>query len=53
MRLTDFSINSLQVPSCDAVIYADDNLPGFGVRVSLAGTKRFVLTHGVGRTARR
>lgn len=50
MRLTDFSINSLQAPSRGTVIYADDKVPGFGVRVSLGGTKSFVLTHGVRRT---
>jgi integrase len=50
MRLTDISIRSLSAPEKGAVIFADDMLPGFGVRVSHAGTKSFVLTHGPRRT---
>jgi integrase len=50
MRLTDISIKSLKPPPKGAVIYADDILPGFGVRVSQAGAKSFVLTHGRTRT---
>ena len=33
-------------PNEGAAIYYDDNLAGFGVRVSEGGTKSFVLTHG-------
>ncbi|HWY60485.1 MAG TPA: integrase family protein [Rhizomicrobium sp.] len=46
MRLTDLSIKTLKVPENGAVIYHDDVLTGFGVRVSEGGTKSFVLTHG-------
>ncbi len=46
MRLTDISIRSLQTPEKGAVIFADDIIPGFGVRISEGGTKSFVLTHG-------
>jgi integrase len=49
MRLTDASLKSLKAPEKGAVIYADDALAGFGVRVSQAGTKSYVLTHGVRR----
>ncbi|HEX4293436.1 MAG TPA: Arm DNA-binding domain-containing protein, partial [Rhizomicrobium sp.] len=47
MRLTDLSIKSLKAPEKGAIIYHDDILTGFGVRVSEGGTKSFVLTHGV------
>jgi integrase len=46
MRLTDITIRSLKVPQTGAVIYNDDRVKGFGVRVSEGGTKSFVLTHG-------
>jgi integrase len=49
MRLTDLSIKALKAPESGAIIYADDTLTGFGVRVSEGGTKSFVLTHGVRR----
>jgi len=50
MRLTDITIKSMKSPTKGAVIYWDDQLPGFGVRVSQAGAKSFVLTHGRTRT---
>jgi integrase len=46
MRLTDISIRSLKTPPQGAVVFPDDLLSGFGVRVSEGGTKSFVLTHG-------
>jgi integrase len=46
MRLTDISIKTLDAPAKGVTIYFDDTLTGFGVRVSQAGTKSFVLTHG-------
>jgi integrase len=46
MRLTDISIRNLDAPKKGAVVFPDDLLSGFGVRVSQAGTKSFVLTHG-------
>lgn len=49
MRLTDLSIKALKAPENGAIIYADDTLTGLGVRVSQAGTKSFVLTHGARR----
>lgn len=49
MRLTDMSIKALKAPATGAVIYPDAVVPGFGVRVSQAGTKSFVLTHGIRR----
>ena len=46
MRLTDISIRALRAPEKGVSVYFDDLLTGFGVRVSQAGTKSFVLTHG-------
>jgi integrase len=46
MRLTDLSIKALRVPTSGVILYSDDILTGFGVRVSQAGTKSYVLTHG-------
>lgn len=46
MRLTDIRIRSLKIPESGAVVYPDDHVSGFGVRVSEGGTKSFVLTHG-------
>lgn len=50
MKLTDITVKALKSPPNGAQIHYDDTLPGFGVRVSQAGTKSFVLTHGVRRT---
>jgi integrase len=50
MRLTDISIRNLDAPEKGAIVFPDDVLSGFGVRVSEGGTKSFVLTHGPRRT---
>ena len=49
MRLTDISIRALTAPEQGAKIYADDTMPGFGVRVSQGGSKAFTLTMGESR----
>jgi integrase len=46
MRITDATIRSLRAPENGAKIYVCDQLDGFGIRVSQAGTKAFVLTYG-------
>lgn len=46
MRLTDPAIKALSAPEKGAVVYGDDLIAGFGVRVSEGGTKSYVLTHG-------
>ncbi len=46
MRLTDFSIRALETPLKGQKTYHDDTLPGFGIRLSQAGSKTFVLVHG-------
>lgn len=50
MRLTDITIKALRAPAAGVVVYADDALSGFGIRVSSGGTKSYVLTHGPRRT---
>jgi integrase len=49
MRLTDMSVKALKAPLKGVIYYTDDTLTGFGVRVSQAGTKSYVLTHGARR----
>ena len=46
MKLTDIVVRSLKAPETGAIVYSDDTLKGFGVRVSWGGTRSFVLTHG-------
>ena len=49
MRLNELSIKALKAPAKGAVIFHDEVLSGFGVRISAGGTKSYVLTHGVQR----
>ena len=49
MRLTDVTIRSLPSPTSSYFIHLDDQIRGFGVRVSKGGTKTFVLTYGTER----
>ena len=46
MRLTDISIRHLDSPEKGQILYRDDVLKGFAVRVSQGGTKSFVLMYG-------
>jgi len=46
VNLTDLSIKALKPPDKGQKLYTDDNLKGFGVRVSQGGTKTFILVHG-------
>jgi hypothetical protein len=48
MRLTEISVRALR-PTPKQKTYFDDVLRGFGVRVSPAGTKSWVLMHGKAR----
>ena len=49
MKLTDVAIRSLPLPQKGQVTYFDDGLKGFGVRVSKAGSRSFVLLVGANR----
>ena len=44
MRLNDLTIRTLKPPAKGAKIYGDDQIAGFGIRVSRAGTASYVLT---------
>ncbi|MBI2718720.1 MAG: DUF4102 domain-containing protein [Rhizobiales bacterium] len=46
MRLTDLLIKSLKPPERGQKTYFDDSIKGFGIRVSMGGTKSFVLMYG-------
>jgi integrase len=50
VRLTDLTIPKLPTPAKGAKVYSDDTLLGFGVRVTSAGVRAFVWTHGRSRT---
>jgi hypothetical protein len=49
MRITDIQVRNLPVPEKGSKVYYDDTLKGFGVRVSNAGTKAFILATGKNR----
>jgi hypothetical protein len=49
VHLTDMAIKNLPVPAQGQVMYWDDALPGFGIRVSQGGLKSFYLVHGKAR----
>lgn len=49
MRLTDTSVRALAAPETGQRTYYDDTLAGFGCRVSVAGSRTFVVQHGRNR----
>jgi integrase len=49
MRLTDVSVRALALPAAGVKVHYDDTLKGFGVRVSQAGAKSFILAIGKNR----
>ena len=49
VSLTDPTIRGLKRPNKGQIVYWDNSLSGFGVRVSQGGTKTFVLVHGANR----
>jgi integrase len=49
LKLTDRAIRALQ-PTGKQVMYRDDVIPGFGVRITPKGAKSFALMHGPQRT---
>ena len=48
-NLTDVSVRSLRPPLKGQKIYFDSAVPGFGIRVSYAGTKSWIVVVGVQR----
>jgi hypothetical protein len=49
MRLTDTNVRGLTAPAKGSKVYYDDLVKGFGVRVSYAGTRAFILAVGDNR----
>lgn len=47
--LTDATIRALKPPAQGQKMYLDDNIRGFGVRVSQGGTKTFIVVYGTKR----
>jgi integrase len=50
VNLTELTIKNLKPPDRGQILFYDDAVKGFGVRVSQGGTKTFVLVHGQRRT---
>lgn len=50
---TNRDIPALPVPTSGNRIYYDDNIKGFGVRVTAAGARAFILNYRIGRRERR
>jgi integrase len=53
MKLTKAVIDKLPVPGSGYALYRDDELPGFGVRVTHAGVKSFFLEKRIHRKVKR
>ena len=52
-RLTEKSIKSLAAPEAGSRIHYDTDLPGFGIRLTAAGARAFVLNYRVAGLERR
>lgn len=52
-KLTDLTVRNLQAPASGQETYWDENLPGFGCRVSQGGQKTFVIMYGPREIRRR
>jgi len=54
MKLTKTSVNKLTLPRDQSdVIFFDDDLPGFGLRVRSGGSRKFVVDYRQGGIRRR
>ena len=51
-HLTDATVKRLPLPTKASKIYPDGDLAGFGVRVTMAGARSFVLRYRVSGTGR-
>lgn len=49
VKITDIVVRNLPAPPTGAKVYVDDQLTGFGVRVTAKGVKAFILTYGTNR----
>ncbi len=49
ITLTDITVKTLPLPHRGQTTYWDENMSGFGVRVSQGGSKSFVIVHGINR----
>ncbi|MBC8012879.1 MAG: DUF4102 domain-containing protein, partial [Methyloceanibacter sp.] len=48
MKLTQESVERLRLPSGkDEIIYFDDQMPGFGVRLRAGGSKRWLIQYRI------
>jgi hypothetical protein len=52
-RLTELLVKTLEPPARGNAITYDDQVAGFGIRVTAAGAKAFTLTYRVARIERR
>jgi integrase len=53
IHITQSSVKTLKADAARDRVFYDDELPGFGVRVTKAGTKSFVLNYYANRAERR
>jgi integrase len=52
MKLTNATVRALPLPPTGNKVHYDDDLPGYGARVTAAGVKAFVITYRVRSTQR-
>ena len=45
IHITQSSVKALETDTARDRVFYDDDLPGFGVRVTKAGTKSFILNY--------
>ncbi len=54
MKLTDKTVQDAQCPAGQKdKLFFDEMLPGFGLRVTMAGARVFILQYNIGKTKRR
>jgi len=54
VKLTQRTLGTLELPAGkNDVIYFDDDLPGFGIRIRSRGSRTFILQYGFGTRTRR
>ena len=53
IKLSDTKVRTLALPECGNCIHYDNTLPGFGIRITAAGAKAFILNYRVKGRERR